>query len=200
MSIKPIYQTTELSSREEFMEKFAQACGEKDLMGDEVTVTINTVHRQDVDAAASTLALRVNDQEQFCTALTLKTDQIIEICDVLLTDTNVKVPSFATRQFQTILYSIYSAECDDIATSLEIAEAIDPQSAYQGLSSEIIIECGIDQEIYVTLNVYAEYYLDTTKAELELLKEKGLVHLHSPSDPNHRALLFSFHTGTIQKP
>lgn len=184
----------ELPTAEQFMERFVEAVGEAGPLGDQLKFVITTIHRSDVDSALSNLALYVNTEEGISTTLTLTTDQVMELMDVMLTQPGAKMPKFGVEKIKQALMSVYDGECPDVEQSEEIAENVDRRSAYQGVSTEVVISLSPISQYELVLNVSAEYFLDTQEEERELLRQKGIDHIHEPRVVNHRELLFTMST------
>lgn len=176
---------SELPSVEEFMKRFSEALTEAGPMGDTLKFVITTLHRTDVDEAATNLALYVNTEEGISSTLRLTTDQVLELMDVMIQQPDANLPSFGIRKIKEVLMSIYDGECDEVVQSEELAKYIDLRTSYQGLMTEVIITLTPVSRFRVTLAVSAEYFLDTREEEDKLLREKGIDHIHQAQVVNH---------------
>lgn len=199
MTIEIVPDVTEISTPEDFMARFVEALGESDEMGDDVKLIITTMHRDLENQAHVNLAFSVNEGEQFCTSLPLTADAVLEIADILIKREHCHMSPFALQQFENIMLSIFSAEVDHRQESLMLAKAISEAAAYQGGLTEIILCKLSDGTFDLELNIYSEYFHDTSAEEIKFLEAKGLAHLHRAASPNRRALMMSLKIPTIQQ-
>lgn len=177
---------TELSSTDEFMARLAEALAEAPAMHDSVTFSVTTLHRDMEDSASTCLALYVNEDDGVCITSKLTTDQVLELIDVIALNPEAKLPQFGVRVLKNELMAVFNGECDPGEQSFEVAKYINDQAAYQGVLTEVIMSLEPISKYSITLNVDAEYFLDTTEADRAVLRERDIDHIHEPTVQNHR--------------
>lgn len=197
--MKPIQETPrELSSSDEFMQELAKALTEAEPMGDKVMFVVTTLHRAEVDQGQTNLAMYVNNEEGISTNVSLTTDQVMELLDLMSSQPGANLPAFGLLQIKNAWMSVYNGECGDVPQSQELADWIDKGAAYQGLVSQLSVEVTPVAQFDVNLMVAAEYYLDTREEERAILKERGIDHIHEPSLVNHQEHLFTINVVSIK--
>lgn len=202
MTIEIIPDSREIQSDTDFMKAVGEALDEAAQFGDDITLTVTSMHRDKEGGAVPTvLALKINNGETIYHHTQLEFDQVANCLDAVLENSpEHHLPKMGVDAVSDKLLSIHNCEYCPATLSEEIEKYGHQGASLQGLVSELTFKQRGEVVQELQLSVAAEVYADTEKQERQILQENNLnPDDYTPSSPNKIISLFSIDVLPIDK-